>query len=138
MLTGKGFLRSESSLIQTIGRAARNVNGKVIMYADTVTGSMERAIRETERRRAKQKAYNEKHGIVPQSIKKDIRDVIAHERPLEEKNRLFLERKESKRYPEERNSKSCRHLSKRNERRCLVNLEFERAAILRDMIFELE
>ena len=72
----EGFLRSERSLIQTIGRAARNVNGRVIMYADELTDSMEKAIKETNRRRKIQMAYNEKHGIVPQTIKKDIRDDI--------------------------------------------------------------
>ncbi len=65
----EGFLRSERSLIQTIGRAARNADGRVIMYADSVTGSMERAIRETDRRRSIQKAYNKAHGIIPQTIK---------------------------------------------------------------------
>ena len=72
----EGFLRSETSLIQTIGRAARNANGEVIMYADSVTPSMERAIVETERRRQKQMAYNEEHGIVPKTITKSVRDVI--------------------------------------------------------------
>jgi len=72
----EGFLRSETSLIQTVGRAARNVDGKVIMYADKITGSMERAISETERRRSIQSEYNEKHGIIPQSVKKDVRDII--------------------------------------------------------------
>ena len=72
----EGFLRSETSMIQTIGRAARNANGQVIMYADEVTGSMERAITETERRRAKQMAYNQEHGIIPKTIQKDVRDVI--------------------------------------------------------------
>ncbi len=73
----EGFLRSETSLIQTVGRAARNADGRVIMYADTITGSMERAIKETNRRREKQKKYNEDNGITPQSIKKNIRDVIS-------------------------------------------------------------
>ena len=73
----EGFLRSETSLIQTIGRAARNAEGRVVMYADDVTGSMNRAITETNRRREIQKAYNEKHGITPQSIKKNIREVIS-------------------------------------------------------------
>ena len=72
----EGFLRSDTSLIQTIGRAARNANGSVIMYADRITGSMDRAITETQRRRKIQSEYNEQHGIVPQSIKKDVRDVI--------------------------------------------------------------
>ena len=74
----EGFLRSETSLIQTIGRAARNVDGRVILYADTVTGSMERAMRETGRRREKQEAYNAEHGITPQTIKRNISDVIGH------------------------------------------------------------
>jgi len=73
----EGFLRSETSLIQTIGRAARNVDGRVILYADRMTGSMERAIAETDRRRARQAAYNEEHGITPQTIKRNIHDIVA-------------------------------------------------------------
>ena len=74
----EGFLRSETSLIQTIGRAARNVDGHVILYADRITGSMERAMAETDRRREKQKAYNEEHGITPQTIRRQIADIVAH------------------------------------------------------------
>ena len=74
----EGFLRSETSLIQTIGRAARNVDGRVILYADRVTGSMERAMAETERRREKQREFNEEHGITPRTIKREIADIVAH------------------------------------------------------------
>ena len=84
----EGFLRAERSLIQTIGRAARNANGEVIMYADTITDSMRKAIDETERRRRIQQAYNEKHGITPQTVRKAVREVIEATKVAEEKARL--------------------------------------------------
>lgn len=126
----EGFLRAERSLIQTIGRAARNVNGKVIMYADIITGSMERAIGETKRRRKIQTEYNLKNGIVPRTIIKDIRDVI--EIGKTEKNALGtakkLTRLERERLIEEL-SKQMKEAAK--------NLEFEQAAYIRDKIKEL-
>jgi excinuclease ABC subunit B len=132
----EGFLRSETSLIQTTGRAARNVNGKVIMYADTVTGSMERAIRETDRRRAKQILYNRKHGITPQTIEKKIHDVIQHQKPLTEKEPVFKEQ-DYKDIPKKAIPGFIDKLMG-EMKEASANLEFERAAILRDMIFELE
>ena len=132
----EGFLRSETSLIQTTGRAARNVNGKVIMYADTVTGSMERAIRETDRRRAKQILYNKKHGITPQTIEKKIHDVIQHQKPLTEKEPVFKEQ-DYKDIPKKAIPGFIDKLMG-EMKEASANLEFERAAILRDMIFELE
>ena len=125
----EGFLRSETSLVQTIGRAARNADGQVIMYADSVTPSMERAINETERRRSIQTAYNEQNGITPKTIVKDVRDIIE----------IGVKPKESK--PISRMSK----LEKEMEIKRLTNemkqaakiLEFEHAAILRDKINKL-
>lgn len=127
----EGFLRAERSLIQTIGRAARNANGKVIMYADTVTGSMERAIGETERRRKIQMEYNAKHGIVPKTIIKDVRDVIEigkSEKKSLEKGAKKLTRLERDRLIEEL-TKQMKAAS--------AKLEFEQAAYLRDRIKEL-
>lgn len=125
----EGFLRSETSLVQTIGRAARNANGQVIMYADSVTPSMERAISETERRRAIQQKYNEEHGIVPKTIIKDVRDIIEIGTKVEkEKSDAKLSRAEKE------------ALIKRltNEMRQAAKiLEFEHAAYLRDRIEKL-
>ena len=108
------------------------------MYADTITGSMARAIRETERRRVKQKAYNEKHGIVPQTIEKKIHDVIAHERPLEEeKVDSLLKEKNLRDIPKKQIPAVVDTLMK-EMKEASANLEFERAAIIRDMLFEIE
>ncbi len=127
----EGFLRSETSLIQTIGRAARNVDGKVIMYADKITGSMERAISETERRRAIQSEYNEKHGIIPQSIKKDVRDIIQATTAAEETEGYKVDVKP---YEDLR-----LHLIELEKEMMLAaeNLEFEKAAEIRDEIKKL-
>ena len=127
----EGFLRSETSLIQTIGRAARNTEGHVIMYADSVTNSMEKAITETERRRAIQIAYNQEHGIVPQTIKKDIRKVL--EITSKEKIEKKTDRKLSKKEKTELISKL-----KTEMKEAAKLLEFEHAAYLRDKIKELE
>jgi excinuclease ABC subunit B len=132
----EGFLRSETSLIQTIGRAARNVLGRVILYADQMTGSLERAIGETNRRRAIQVAYNEKHGITPTSIKKEIRDIAAsmrtqHQRTVDEL--LVLDTKLYQEDPEAFLKEKRRQMGEAVEA-----LDFETAAILRDEIYTLE
>lgn len=131
----EGFLRSERSLIQTIGRAARNSSGKVIMYADKMTDSMTRAIEETARRRGLQEAYNEEHGIVPVTIKKEIRDLIRVSKVAEDTPEPLLAK--------------LSDLSKKDKRELIVKLEaemreeakalhFEAAATLRDTILELK
>lgn len=127
----EGFLRSETSLIQTIGRAARNSHGQVIMYADEVTGSMERAIIETERRRTLQIAYNEEHGIIPETIIKDVRDVleITSKKKLEKSGKKELTAKERAELIEKLT------VEMKNSAKML---EFEHAIYLRDKINELK
>ncbi|WP_071880422.1 excinuclease ABC subunit UvrB [Parageobacillus thermoglucosidasius] len=132
----EGFLRSERSLIQTIGRAARNANGHVIMYADTITKSMEIAINETKRRRAIQEAYNREHGIVPQTVKKEIRDVIRATYAAEEKETYDAKPSYSKMTKKER-EQLIADLEKEMKEAAKA-LDFERAAQLRDIIFELK
>ena len=129
----EGFLRSETSLIQTIGRAARNSESKVIMYADRITGSMDRAIKETERRRAIQIAYNEEHGIVPKTIVKEIRDLIAPVKVAEEEAKYEVEEKELSAAEKKKLIKKYTEEMKDAAK----NLQFERAAELRDMISRL-
>lgn len=126
----EGFLRSERSLIQTIGRAARNTNGKVIMYADELTDSMDKAISETNRRRKIQMQYNKEHGITPQTIKKDVRDSIRSTIVAETSEKYELEENAS---VEEIINKLTEEMLKHAER-----MEFEEAAKLRDKIKELE
>ena len=128
----EGFLRSETSLIQTIGRAARNVDGRVIMYADNITGSMQRAIDETERRRKIQTEYNEKHGIVPRSVTKDIREVIMNvDETAENKEK---ETSPASQLSIEERIAECTALMQQ----AAQNLEFELAAKYRDEIVKLK
>ncbi|MCI6189707.1 MAG: excinuclease ABC subunit UvrB [Clostridium sp.] len=132
----EGFLRSETSLIQTIGRAARNSESKVIMYADRITGSMDRAINETKRRRNLQMKYNEEHGIVPKTITKDIRAVIEATKTFEEEEKQITSKETKKLTKSEKNK-----LIKKYKEEMLdaaKNLQFERAAELRDIISDLE
>ncbi len=127
----EGFLRSETSLIQTIGRAARNVNGQVIMYADNVTNSMERAITETYRRRDIQMKYNEEHGIIPQTVKKDIRGIIEISSKDDEANL-----KRGKRMSKAEKEKLIEKLTKEMKEAAKI-LDFEHAAFVRDRIEKL-
>ena len=124
----EGFLRSETSLIQTVGRAARNADGMVIMYADSVTPSMENAIRETERRRNKQRAYNEAHGVTPQTIRKDVRDIIEISRSDKKDGGRRMSRVEKEKLIAQLTAEM---------RAAAKILEFEHAAYLRDKIEKL-
>ena len=126
----QGFLRSDRSLIQTIGRCARNANGKVIMYADTISDSMRIAIDETQRRRSIQEKYNEEHGIVPKTIIKEIRDLISNE---DESNK-----KENKEKLSKKEKLDMIDKLKKEMNNAARELNFERAMELRDIIFELE
>ena len=128
----EGFLRSETSLVQTIGRAARNADGLVVLYADTITPSMRRAMDETERRRQIQDDYNKAHGIIPQTIRKDVREIIEISKKDEESARRRGKRKLSERERDE----EIRKLEKQMQEASRM-LEFEYAAILRDRIIEL-
>ncbi|MBN1059941.1 MULTISPECIES: excinuclease ABC subunit UvrB [Clostridium] len=131
----EGFLRSETSLIQTIGRAARNSESKVIMYADNITKSMKKAISETERRRKIQTEYNEEHGIIPQTINKEVRDLIEATKVAEESTEYGIEETKSL------TKKEVKKLIKEYTEEMMLaakNLQFERAAQLRDEIEELK
>ena len=131
----EGFLRSETSLIQTIGRAARNAEGRVIMYADVVTDSMHKAIEETRRRRALQEAYNKEHGIVPTTIKKAVRDLISISKEVAKTERML------EKDPESMNRKELEKLIKQIEKQmkaAAAELDFESAVELRDKMIELK
>jgi excinuclease ABC subunit B len=128
----EGFLRSETALIQTIGRAARHVNGQVIMYADKITDSMQRAIDETNRRRAIQRAYNQEHGIEPQSIVKEVRDLTDRVRAVAEQKVEYR----AAELPKAEVGFLIDELEKQMQE-AAASLEFEKAALLRDQIFEL-
>lgn len=125
----EGFLRSEMSLIQTIGRAARNSEGKVIMYADNITSSMQKAMDETSRRRQLQQKFNEEHGITPQTIKKDIRDILQSVKPVEKKEENAAEEFDYEKLLAELTADMFK---------AAENLEFEHAAELRDKIKRIE
>ena len=132
----EGFLRAERSLIQTIGRAARNAEGRVIMYGDKMTDSMDKAIKETNRRRSIQMAYNEQHGITPQTIKKKVRDVIEATKVAEQKASYLVSDNIDKLSKKDRASVIQRLEAEMKE--AAKNLQFERAAELRDALLELK
>jgi excinuclease ABC subunit B len=129
----EGFLRSERSLIQTIGRAARNAEGKVILYADTVTPSMEKAIRETERRRAIQQQYNLEHNITPKTIQKNVAEILEISTHKQDASK----QKKGKKLTASERKQMIEQL-KREMKNAAKLLEFEHAAYLRDKIKELE
>ncbi|WP_017669617.1 excinuclease ABC subunit UvrB [Blastomonas sp. AAP53] len=132
----EGFLRSETSLIQTIGRAARNVEGRVILYADRITGSMERALNETDRRREKQVAYNTEHGITPTTIKRNIGDIIAH---VASKDSVLVDTGDENRpHMVGHNLRGYIEELEKKMRAAAADLEFEEAGRLRDEIRKLE
>jgi excinuclease ABC subunit B len=131
----EGFLRSETSLIQTIGRAARNVDGRVILYADRITGSMERAMNETERRREKQRLYNEANGITPTTIKRNIGDII---KDVSQRDQVTIEIDEDRPHMVGHNLRAYIEDLEKQMRAAAADLEFETAGRLRDEIRSLE
>ncbi len=131
----EGFLRSETSLVQTIGRAARNVDGRVILYADKITGSMERAMGETDRRRKKQEAFNLEHGITPQTIKRDIADIVGD---TASRDSVLVDIDDDTSHLVGHNLRSYINDLEKDMRKAAGDLEFEKAAELRDKIRKLE
>jgi excinuclease ABC subunit B len=132
----EGFLRSETSLIQTMGRAARNVEGRVILYADHMTGSLNRAMSETDRRRAMQMAYNTEHGITPQSIKKKINDIVGEIQKARQKAVKDLVELDLSAFGGDK--KKLIKEKRRQMHEAADNLDFETATLLRDEIVQLE
>ena len=125
----QGFLRSSRSLIQTIGRCARNAKGHVIMYADNISEAMQIAIEETARRRKIQEEYNRVHNVIPKTIEKEIRDVVSNELEVKENKKAKMSKKEKNDLIDRLN---------REMKAAAKNLDFEKAMELRDAIFELE
>jgi len=132
----EGYLRSETALVQTVGRAARNVDGRVIMYADRITESMRKAISETERRRNRQIVYNEEHGITPETVKKAVHEVLEATRSVS-LDKEFLQEHGFSKVPKRQLPVLIDKLRK-EMREAAKRLEYEHAATLRDAIFELE
>lgn len=131
----EGFLRSATSLIQTVGRAARNAEGHVVMYADTITDSMQMTLDETARRRAIQQKYNEEHGITPQTIKKAVRDLISISKAVAKEEQQFEKDPESM---SEKELKKLIDTVEKNMRKAAADLNFEAAMELRDKMMELK
>jgi excinuclease ABC subunit B len=136
----EGFLRSDRSLVQTIGRAARNINGRAILYADRITGSMQRALEEMDRRREIQRRFNEEHGITPRSIVKSMEEVrlsthVADARTERAEPKLAVQERVDLRDPAKR--AAAIQVLEKQMRQAAANLEFELAAMLRDQVNEL-
>jgi excinuclease ABC subunit B len=137
----EGFLRDERSLIQTIGRAARNVRGRAIMYADTMTGSMRRCLEETERRRQVQRAHNEQHGIEPQTIRKSVEELLLSTRVADAREAAPARGRVAERratYADEVNLEEWAKILEQQMREAAARLDFERAALLRDELLEVK
>jgi excinuclease ABC subunit B len=137
----EGFLRDERSLIQTIGRAARNVHGKAIMYADRITGSMQRCLQETDRRREIQRQYNEQHGITPQTIVKSIEETLLATRVADAREsvaaRIAKVAEPKAKYADEVNLEEWAKILEQQMREASTRLDYERAALLRDELLEI-
>jgi excinuclease ABC subunit B len=133
----EGFLRDARSLIQTIGRAARNVNGKAILYADRITDSMRRCLDETNRRRAVQMAHNAEHGITPETIRKSILEIELSTRVADAREKPQVVAERAPTYADEMDQEALQKMLQREMEEAAAALDYERAALLRDQIFEL-